>query len=281
MATVGKDPVWFITGCSSGLGRELGKLVLERGARTVLTARNPDSVADLAREYPARSAALRLDVTRSEEILHAVQEAEAKFGRIDVLVNNAGYGYMAPLEEAADADIREQFETNLFGPIALMRAVLPGMRTRRQGHIVNLSSVSGFQGYPGTAFYAGSKFAIEGVSESIATELKPLGISVTIVEPSEFRTEFAGRSARVPKSCLPDYAPTVGANLAYFKQSAGKQVGDPKRAAAAIIDAVQAPTPPLRLVLGASALHLARAKIASLKAEMDLWETVSIGADFS
>lgn len=279
MATIGKDPVWFITGCSTGFGRELADLVLSRGGRAVVTARDPASLDDFVSRYEDRALAVRLDVTKPDQIENAVLAAEKKFGRIDVLVNNAGYGYLAAVEDGDEGDYRAIFETNVFGMIAMIRAVLPGMRARRQGHLVNLSSIMGFIAMPSTCFYAGSKFAVEGISEAMAGDLGPLGISVTMVEPSGFRTDFAGRSIQTPQNPIADYAETVGARIAYLKHSDGQQPGDPKRAAAAIIEAVHANSPPLRLLLGEMAIDLARQKLDSLKENFDLWESVTRGAD--
>ena len=281
MSAIGDDPVWFITGCSTGFGRELAQLIINRGGRVVVTARDPDTLSDLAAVSPDRVLPLRLDVTKPEEIITAVREAEGKFGAIDVLVNNAGYGYLTALEEAEENEYRALFETNIFGPIAMARAVVPGMRVRGRGHIVNISSIVGFRGAPSAAFYSSTKFALEGFSESLSLELKPLGIRVTIVEPGSFRTDFAGRSMRSARNPIADYAETVGARIEHLKQSNGKQAGDPRRAAAAIFDIVSSDEPPLRLLLGADALEAARIKVAALKDEFDRWEAVTLSANFT
>ncbi len=189
-------PVWFITGCSTGFGRDLAKLVLEKGWRAVVTARNPDTVQDFNTAYPDRALALKLDVTDPAQVAEAVKKAESSFGRIDVLVNNAGFGYLAAIEEGEDSEVRAMFETNVFGLAAMTRAVLPGMRQRRSGHIVNISSMAGLVGFPGVGYYNATKFAVEGLSEALAKEVEPLGIKVLVVEPGPFRTDWAGRSLK-------------------------------------------------------------------------------------
>jgi NAD(P)-dependent dehydrogenase (short-subunit alcohol dehydrogenase family) len=273
-------PVWFITGCSTGFGRALATLVLERGWRAAVTARQPNHVADLVAPYDGRSIALALDVTDPGQIAAAVHAAEARFGGIDVLVNNAGYGYQTSLEEGDDAAIRALFEVNVFGLAAMIRAVLPGMRARRQGHIVNLSSVAGFVGFPGSGYYAATKHAVEGLSDSLAKEVGPLGIHVLCVEPGPFRTDFAGRSIRQTLSRFPDYEATVNTRLRALAGRSGKQPGDPARAAAAIIEAVQAPKPPQHLVLGAVGLENVRRSLAEKLAQIAAWEKSGMAADY-
>ena len=278
--TIAKDPVWFITGCSSGFGRALATLVLERGWRAVVTARNAGQVEGLVARCPDRGIALALDVTDRAEIATAVQAAEARFGAIDVLVNNAGYGYQTSVEEGDDANVRALFETNVFGLAALMRAVLPGMRVRRRGHIVNLSSVAGFVGFPGSGYYAATKHAVEGLSDALGKEVGPLGIHVMCVEPGPFRTDFAGRSLRQTLSRFGDYESTVNARLRTLAGRSGTQPGDPVRAAAAIIEAVQAAQPPRHLVLGAMGIENVRKSLAETLEEIDTWKQTSLGADY-
>ena len=280
MPGIGKDAVWFITGCSTGFGREIAKVILERGGQAVVTARDAGRVEDLADPYPDRALALGLDVTRDDEIADAVAQAEQRFGAIDVLVNNAGYGYMAAIEEGDDEDIRAQFEANVFGLIAMTKAVLPGMRARKRGHIVNLSSQGGLVGFPGVGYYNASKFAVEGLSEALAGEIRPLGLGVTIVEPGPFRTDWAGRSLRMPKHDIDAYAETAGKRRRDISGYSGTQLGDPVRAAHAIVSAVESPEPPLHLLLGSVALKIVRAKLAALQAEIDTWESASLSADF-
>ncbi len=275
-----RDSVWFITGCSTGFGREIARIILERGGRAVVTARDAARVQDIAERHPDHTLALSLDVTRPDQVADAVRAAEETFGAIDVLVNNAGYGYMAAIEEGEDDEIRAQFEANVFGLIDMIRAVLPGMRARSRGHIVNLSSQGGLIGFPGVGYYNASKFAVEGLSEALAGEIRPLGLGVTIVEPGPFRTDWAGRSLRMPKTDIDAYTETAGARRRTINGYSGKQPGDPVRAAQAIIDAVESEAPPLHLLLGKQALDLVRAKLAAMTKEFDAWESSSLGADF-
>jgi NAD(P)-dependent dehydrogenase (short-subunit alcohol dehydrogenase family) len=274
------NKVWFITGCSTGFGRELAKAVLERGYRAVVTARNPAKVEDIVAGHQDRALVLEVDVTDSVEVDAAVKSAEQHFKRIDVLVNNAGIGYFGAVEESDEAEVRRMFEINFFGLSRMTRTVLPIMRAQRSGHIVNISSIGGLRSFPTLAYYHATKYAVEGFSESLALEVAPLGIKVTIVEPSGFRTDWAGRSAAESKNKIADYAPTAGKNLQDIRGYSGKQPGDPVRAAAAIIAAVESPTPPLRLLLGKAALKGARAKLDMLKKDFEAWETTTVGADF-
>lgn len=270
--------VWLITGCSTGFGRELARLLLRTGRRVVVTARNPATLDEFAEDQNALIAAL--DVTVPEQIADVVKRAEARFGRIDVLVNNAGYGYLSAIEEGEDAEVRAMFETNVFGLASMTRAVLPGMRARRSGHIVNLSSVGGLIGFPGVGYYNATKFAVEGLSEALAKETAPLGIKVTIVEPGPFRTDWAGRSLKTPKVAIDDYAQSAGARRAMIQGRSGSQPGDPQRAAEAIVRAVESPEPPLHLVLGRPAYEFTTAKFRDFAAELEKWRDVSLGADF-
>ena len=235
---------------------------------------------DLTSGHADDALALSLDVTRPEQIAAGVIAAEAKFGRIDVLVNNAGYGYLAAIEEGEDAPVRQMFDTNVFGLVAMTKAVLPGMRARRSGAIVNLSSIGGLVSFGATGYYHATKYAVEGLSESLALEVEPLGLHVIVVEPGPFRTDFAGRSIGQSKTEIADYAATAGERRKQTFARSGKQVGDPVRAAAAMIEAVTAEHPPRHLLLGRPALDLARKKIDALKADFDAWEAVTVGADF-
>jgi NAD(P)-dependent dehydrogenase (short-subunit alcohol dehydrogenase family) len=275
-----ENPVWFITGCSTGFGRELARLVLERGWRVVATARDLSRVSDLVSGHEDRALALSLDVTRDDQIQAAVRETEERFGAIDVLVNNAGYGYQSSIEEGVEADIRAQFDTNVFGLAAMIRAVLPGMRARRRGHIVNISSQAGFVGLEGSGYYAATKHAVEGLSSSLSREVGPLGIHVTCVEPGPFRTDWAGRSLKQQSSATDDYKDTVSARLARTAGYSGKQPGDPVRAAQAIIKAVEAENPPQHLALGAQAVDGIRNKLKETLAEIDAWAEVGRSADY-
>jgi len=274
------NPVWLITGCSTGFGRELAKLVLARGWRAVVTARDASKVADIAEGHADRALVLPLDVTERAQIDAAVAQAKERFGRIDVLVNNAGYGYLAAIEEGEDAAVREMFEANVFGLVDMTKAVLPVMRKQRNGLIVNVSSIGGLTSFAATGYYHGTKYAVEGISESLATEVKPLGIDVLIVEPGPFRTNWAGPSIKQSATQIEDYAATAGERRKQTAARSGNQAGDPVRAAQAIIDAALSDAPPLRLLLGKTALELARKKLDLLRKDFDTWEATTVGADF-
>lgn len=274
------NPVWLITGCSTGFGRELAKLVLARGWRAVVTARDPSKVADIAKGHEDRALVLPLDVTQRAQIDTAVAQATERFGRIDVLVNNAGYGYLAAIEEGEDAAVRDMFETNVFGLVDMTKAVLPAMRKQHSGLIVNVSSIGGLASFAATGYYHGTKYAVEGISESLALEVKPLGIDVILVEPGPFRTNWAGPSIKQSATVIDDYASTAGERRKQTAARSGNQAGDPVRAAQAIIDAALADTPPLRLLLGKAALELARKKLDLLRKDFDKWEATTVGADY-
>jgi NAD(P)-dependent dehydrogenase (short-subunit alcohol dehydrogenase family) len=273
-------PVWLITGCSTGFGRELARATLDRGYRVVVTARNAADVADLAVGHEARALIQTLNVTKPDQIAANVAAAEAKFGQIDVLVNNAGIGYFAAIEESDDSEVRRMFEINFWGLANMTRAVLPGMRKRRTGHIVNISSMGGVRGAPAVGYYNATKFALEGLSEALAQETAPLGIKVLIVEPSGFRTDWAGRSANHTPHPIADYDSTAGARQRQIRGYSGKQPGDPVRAAAAIIQAVEASDAPLRLMLGKAALAAGRGKVEALSRDFESWAKVTEEADF-
>ena len=275
-----ENPVWLITGCSTGFGRELAKLVLERGWRAVVTARDPSKLADLAEGHKDRALVLQLDVTDRKQIADVVAKSQKHFGRIDALVNNAGYGYLAAIEEGEDDAVRAMFETNVFGLVDMTKAVLPIMREQKSGLIVNISSIGGITSFAATGYYHGTKYAVEGISESLAIEVKPLGIDVLVVEPGPFRTNWAGPSIKQSAARIDDYAATAGERRKQTEARSGNQAGDPVRAAQAIIDAALSDTPPLRLLLGKAALELARKKVASLTHDFDTWEKTTIGADF-
>ena len=275
-----EKPVWFITGCSTGFGRELAVLLLEQGYRVVATARDVSKLADLVEGHAADALALKLDVTDPANIADAVTQAQARFGRIDVLVNNAGYGYLAAIEEGEDAPVRAMFDTNVFGLVDVTKAVLPGMRARKSGHILNLSSIGGLISFAATGYYHATKFAVEGLSGSMALELAPLGIKVTLVEPGPFRTDFAGRSIGQSATRIADYDGTAGIRREQTFARSGNQQGDPVRAAQAMIDVVASPNPPLHLLLGAPALDLARKDLKAKAAEFDSWEATTLSADY-
>lgn len=278
--TTPSTPVWFITGCSTGFGRELAKLVLARGWRAVVTARNAAQVADIVAGHDDRALALALDVTDAAEIAAAVKAAEARFGAIDVLVNNAGYGYQATVEEGIDAEIRAQFDANVFGLFAMTRAVLPGMRSRRRGHVVNITSVAGLIGFPGSGYYSASKHAVEGLSDALRAEVDEFGIKVTCVEPGPFRTDWAGRSLHQTRTAIPDYKATADARIAATAAGSGKQPGDPVRAAEAMIRITELAAPPRHLVLGAFGFDAVTKKLRARLDEIESLRDVSLGADF-
>ena len=274
------SPVWFITGCSSGFGQELAKLVLARGWRAVVTARDKTRVAELALGAEDRALALDLDITDAAQITAAVQAAQARFGHIDVLVNNAGYGYQSAIEEGDEAEIRAQFDANVFGLFAMTRAVLPGMRARRKGHVLNITSVAGIIGYPGSGYYAASKHAVEGWSDSLAEEGKPLGIKVTCIEPGPFRTQWAGRSLKQTPNQIADYASTAGIRMKGTANGSGTQAGDPVRAAEAMIHITESENPPRHLVLGAWGVDAVVNRLKATLAEVEAWRDVGIAADY-
>ena len=278
--TLPASPVWFITGCSTGFGRDLAKLVLDRGWRAVVTARDADRVAEFVEGHDETALALALDVNDQAQVEAAVAAAKAKFGQIDVLVNNAGYGYQATAEEGDEAEIRAQFDTNVFGLFAITRAVLPIMRAQGSGNIVNFTSVAGLIGFPGSGYYAASKHAVEGWSDALLAEVGPLGIGVTCVEPGPFRTDWAGRSLRQTPSQIADYADTAGARMAGTKDVSGTQAGDPVRAGEAIIAAVGQDVPPRHLVLGAFGYEAVTAKLRERLAAIEAARDISLGADF-
>ena len=272
--------VWFITGCSTGFGRNLAMEALQRGNQVAVTSRNTEDVKDIVARFPDNAVAIKLDVTNNQEVAAAVKEAQERFGRIDVLVNNAGIGYLGAIEESEETEYRRMFEINFFGLATVTNAVLPMMRSQRSGHIVNISSIGGMVAFPGVGFYNATKFAVTGYSEALAKETAPLGIKVTVVAPSGFRTDWAGRSANNTKNIIDDYAATAHTNQNNIRGYSGNQPGDPVRAAQAIIKAVESDTPPVRLLLGAGALKGARNKIAEMQQDIDTWEETTVWADY-
>lgn len=272
--------VWLITGASSGLGRALAEAVLERGDTVVATARDTKALDDLVEKFPNLAIAARLDVTDRETIKQVIDDTEQRFGRIDVLVNAAGYGYLAAIEEGEDAGVRAQFDTNVFGLLDVTKAVLPGMRSRRSGCIVNLSSLGGLVAFAATGYYHATKFAVEALSESLSQEVAPLGIKVLIVEPGAFRTDWAGRSMFESSITIDDYAETAGKRRSATRAVSGSQPGDPMKAAEAIIKAVKAEKTPLRLLLGTSALKIANDRLDALRNQFAAWADVTTSVDF-
>lgn len=273
--------VWLITGCSTGFGRELATYVLAQGYQAAVAARNTEDVKDIIAGNEDNAISIKLDVTKPEQIKDAVQKTKDKFGRIDVLVNNAGIGYFGAIEESEDDAVRNMFEINVFGLAKMIQETLPVMRAQKSGHIVNIASIGGLVGFPGVGFYNATKFAVDGLSESLSKETAPLGIKVTIVAPSGFRTDWAGRSANNSPIVIEDYATTAGKNKSDIRGNSGNQPGDPARAAQAIVKAVEAENSPLRLLLGAGALKGARMKLDQLKRDFDTWEETTVWADAS
>ncbi|GAB7551344.1 oxidoreductase [Novosphingobium sp. 11B] len=272
---------FLITGVSSGLGRAFAEGALGAGHVVVGTVRNPDDVGIFAALAPGRAHPLLLDVTHLDAIAGAVSEAEQRAGPIDVLVNNAGYGHEGVLEESSMDDLQRQFAANVFGPVAMMKALLPGMRERRRGHIINVTSMGGFITMPGIGFYCGSKFALEGISEALGKEVAPFGIRVTALAPGQFRTDWAGRSMdRTPRS-IADYDAVMDPIRAARQAKSGNQPGDPARAAQALLALVEAPTPPTRLFMGQDALDLVTGKLAGMEAEIAQWRALSQSTSFA
>lgn len=273
--------IWFITGVSSGFGRALATEALAAGERVVGTVRNEAARAEFDALQPGRSFARVLDVTHHAEVEGAVAEVEATVGPIDVLVNNAGYGHEGTVEESSLDDLRRQFDVNVFGAVAVTKAVLPFMRARRRGRILNITSMGGFITMPGLGYYHGSKFALEGISEALGKELRGLGIHVTAVEPGGFRTDWAGRSmVRAPQS-IPDYEALMGPVRASRLARNGKQSGDPAKAARAMIEITRVDAPPAHLLLGPDAVKLVREKLGLLQEEIKRWEGLSSSTDFA
>lgn len=273
------DKTWLVTGSSSGFGYSIVRAVLAGGGNVVATARTPADLQALATETPARLLTAELDVTRPDQVRDAITQAEARFGGIDVLVNNAGYGFQGGIEESSDEEIRQQFEVNFFGLAALTRAVLPLMRKRRSGFIVNFSSVAGFVSFPGVGWYSATKFAVEGFSEALAEEARPLGIRVMVVEPGPFRTDFGGRSIRRPAQRILEYE-TVAACHKRTDAQSGNQPGDPDRAATALLTAMESDEPPRRLLLGRAAVETATRVYQARTDELMMWRAVALAADF-
>jgi NAD(P)-dependent dehydrogenase (short-subunit alcohol dehydrogenase family) len=274
------NKVWFITGSNSGFGRSLTEAVLAKGDNVVATTRHPEEIQDLVEQYPDTIKAVTLDITKSNEISSAIDTALSTFGRVDVLVNNAGFGTLGAVEEIEDEQVRKQFEVNCFGTLNLTKALLPHFRQKKNGHILNVSSVGGFTSFPGTGIYSATKFAIEGYSEALAKEITPLGIKLTLVEPGAFRTDFAGDSLATPENPIDDYEETAHKFVKQQEEMSGEQPGDPDKAAQAMIKVVESDNPPMRLVLGEDALKATRQKIETFQKEIEQWEEVTLSTSF-
>lgn len=270
---------WLVTGCSSGLGRALCQRVLERGERVVCTARDARKLASFVEQFPGQAIALRLDITDPDNVKATVAEAIAQTGGIDVLVNNAGYGLVGALEEVDEEMVKQAFDANVYGTYRVIRALLPHMRDRGRGHILNVSSMMGVVGAPGLTFYSATKFAVEGMTEALAQEVAPFGIKVTLIEPGPFRTDFRGRSI-VAAPPMEAYAATIGRFRQTFTETDGQQPGDPMRGADAMIAVVDAEMPPLRLPLGALCVQRIREKLKQVSSELDRWEEVSLATSY-
>jgi len=270
---------WLITGCSTGFGREIARAALEAGHSVVVTARQADAVQDFVDEFGDRAVAVALDVTDVGQVAAAVATAEDAFGGIDVLVNNAGHGYLSAVEEGEDAEVRKLFDVNYFGAVDMIKAVLPAMRARGSGHIVNMSSMTGLVANPPNAYYSSTKFALEAVTEALATEVRPLGIKVTAIEPGAFRTDWATRSMKESATPITDYA-DVAARKDLIKQFADHLPGDPRKVAEAVLMVTELDDPPLRLLLGRDVLKAMRDKIAATSASIEEWKSVTKDVNF-
>ena len=273
------DKVWLITGTSSGFGRALALAVLERGEKVFATARNTASIADLAERWPQTAQIAELDLTLPEQVQRVVEECVRSFGRIDVLVNNAGYGLLGSLEESSDDQIRRNFEVNFFGVANLIRCALPHFRAQSGGHVLNFSAAAAISNYPGFSVYGAAKCALEGMSESLAAEGRAFGLKVTIIQPGPFRTDFVARSLETNPGSIGEYEVSVGKFGKIISGMDGKQPGDPARAAQVILKAVDSDCPPLRLVLGRYAIAKTRRALAQREAELKVWEELGLGAD--
>jgi NAD(P)-dependent dehydrogenase (short-subunit alcohol dehydrogenase family) len=271
---------WLITGCSSGIGREIALAALAKGHRVAVTARDPAAVEEILGEHPDQAIALALDVTDREQIARAVRDTEHAFGRIDVLVNNAGYGYMAAVEEGEDEEVRAMFDTNYFGVVDLIKATLPGMRRRGSGHIINISSMTGLVANPPNVYYSSTKFALEALTEGLAKEVAPFGIRVTAIEPGAIRTDWSTRSMKEAKQPIEAYADTVGARKALIKLAGNKFPGDPRRVADAVLMVSEHEAPPLHLLLGRDVFTAYREKLSGLMESIEQWRSVTLDVDF-
>lgn len=270
---------WLVTGCSTGFGREIARGALAAGHSVVVTARRADAVQEFVDEFGDRALAVALDVTDARQIAAAVAAADDAFGGIDVLVNNAGHGYLSAVEEGEDAEVRKLFDVNYFGAVDMIKAVLPAMRSRGSGHIINISSMTGLVANPPNAYYSSTKFALEAVTEALAQEVKPLGIKVTAIEPGAFRTDWATRSMKESASPIADYA-DVAARKDLIKQFADHLPGDPSKVAEAVLMVTELDDPPLRLLLGRDVLNAMRNKIAAMSASIEEWKAVTKDVNF-
>ncbi len=274
-----KNITWLITGCSTGLGRSIAQEVLKSGYNVVVTSRNVKDIQDIGDAYPDTAIALSLDVSDRAQIAGVIEQAEKRFGKIDVLINNAGYGFRGAVEEASEEEMRKIFDTNFFGTVNMIQAVLPGMRKHKSGTIMNLSSIGGRFGPVDSGYYSATKFAIEGLSDALRKEVGPLRIRVTVVEPGAFRTDFGGRSLNTSKKVIEDYQPTVGPRRT--EPGNGKQPGEPKKAAQALINVFEGKEIPFRLLLGSDAIKIISDELDAQYKELEDWKKVSLTTDFA
>ena len=271
---------WLITGCSTGIGRHIALKALAKGHRVAVTARNPDAVEDIVAEHPEQALALALDVTKRGQVAAAVRDTQDAFGGIDVLVNNAGYGYMAAVEEGEDDEVRAMFETNYFGVVEMIKAVLPGMRSRGSGHIINISSMTGLVANPPNVYYSSSKFALEALTEGLAKEVAEFGIRVSAIEPGAIRTDWSTRSMKEASQPIEAYEETVGARKKLIKLAGSKFPGDPSRVADAVLMVSEHPDPPLHLLLGHDVYKAYREKLRGLMESVEEWKAITLDVNF-
>ncbi|MBF9223979.1 oxidoreductase [Hymenobacter ruricola] len=271
---------WFITGASSGFGEALADYILEKGGRVAATFRKPEQAAAFTAREPERTFGAVCDVTNEGQVKTAIADSIARFGYLDVIVNNAGYGSMGSIEEVPAEEVQRQFDVNVFGALHVLRAVLPHLRERRSGHVLNITSIGGLRTFPGVGIYNASKFALEAIGESLSLQVGPLGIKVTNIEPSGFRTKWAGESATIANTNIDDYQATVGENIRSIQGYSGRQPGDPVRAAKAMYEVVYLENPPLHLPLGKAAVKGAREKFAALTNELEQYAEMGDAADF-
>ena len=274
------NKTWLITGCSSGLGRAFAEEVLAYGYNAVVTSRNPKDIQDIVTDYPETALGLALDVTDKDQITNAVKQAKQKFGGIDVLLNNAGYGFRGAVEEANEQEMHNLFDTNFFGTVHMIQAVLPVMREQRSGTIFNVSSIAGRFSNPASGYYSATKYAIEGMSDALLKEVSPLGIKVIVVEPGAFRTDFAGRSLTGAKKEISDYDETAGKRRKENDETHGTQPGDPKKAAQAIIKIEKEKQPPFRFLMGSDAIEIIQKELETQIKELEDWKEISLTTDY-
>lgn len=275
-----KNKIWLITGCSSGLGRAFAITALSQGYKVAVTSRNLSDIQDIVACHQENALAVQLDVTNPSDIKAAIKNVLDRFGKIDVLVNNAGIGYFGSIEESDESETRRMMEINFYGLANVTREILPVMRKQKSGHIINISSICGIYSYPGLGYYNATKYAVDGFTETLHREVKDLGIKVTIVAPGAFRTQWAGRSAKESETNIQDYSATSHNFKTIIRNSNGQQPGNPQKAADAVVQLVESATPPLRLVLGTDAMEAANLKLQELKSDFEAWRPVTIGTDF-